>query len=60
VGVAKRKVRIRAKRLDQIAEDRLALAIWLIARDLVEDKTTPLSPDPEEGDALGEPGEDAG
>lgn len=37
----KRKVRIRAKRLDQLDESKLALAVWLIARDLAEDKTTP-------------------
>jgi len=38
--MAKRRVRIRSKRLTEISEDRLALAVWLIARDLVEDKTT--------------------
>lgn len=37
----KRKVRIRAKRLDQLDESKLALAVWLIARDIAEDRTTP-------------------
>jgi hypothetical protein len=37
----KKRVRIRSKRLDQLDEDKLALAVWLIARDLVDDKTSP-------------------
>jgi hypothetical protein len=37
--MAKKKVRIRAKRLDQIDETKLSLAVYLIARSLVEDKT---------------------
>jgi hypothetical protein len=48
--MAKKKVRIRSKRLDQLDESKLALAVWLIARDLVTDKTTP-------PDKQGEPGE---
>jgi hypothetical protein len=35
-----KRIRIRAKRLDEIDETKLALAFWLIARDLVDDKTT--------------------
>ncbi len=41
--MAKRKVRIRSKRLDEIDELKLSLAIYLMAQDLVEDKTTPPS-----------------
>lgn len=37
--MAKRRLRMRAKRLDQLDETKLSLAIWLIARDIVEDKT---------------------
>jgi hypothetical protein len=51
--MAKKKVRIRSKRLDQLDESKLALAVWLIARDLVTDKTT-LPAEPSE---TGEPGE---
>lgn len=36
-----KRIRIRAKRLDEIDETKLALAFWLIARDMVENKTTP-------------------
>jgi hypothetical protein len=39
--MAKRKVRVRSKRLDQLDEAKLSLAVWLIARDLVTDETTP-------------------
>ena len=35
-----KKVRVRSRRLDQMDESKLALAIWLIARSIVEDKTT--------------------
>jgi hypothetical protein len=42
-NMAKRKVRIRSKRLDEIDELKLSLAIYLMAQDLVEDKTTPPS-----------------
>jgi hypothetical protein len=48
--MAKRRVRIRSKRLDQVAEDRLALAVWLIARDIVEDRTDTKLDIPVEGD----------
>jgi hypothetical protein len=46
--MAKRKVRIRAKRLDELDETKLSLAIYLLARDLVDDQTTQFSPEPEE------------
>jgi hypothetical protein len=32
-------IRVRAKRLDQVDPDKLALAYWLLAMRLVEDKT---------------------
>jgi hypothetical protein len=38
--MAKRKVRVRKRRLDEIDDMKLSLAVYLIARDLVEDKTT--------------------
>jgi len=53
--MAKKKVRIRAKRLDQIAEDRLALAVWLIARDMVADETTPSPPEARGTDTTADP-----
>ncbi len=34
-----RPVRVRSKRLDEIQEDKLALAFYLIARNLVDDRT---------------------
>ncbi len=40
-----RPVRVRSKRLDEIQEDRLVLAFYLIARDLVDDRTEPVSDD---------------
>jgi len=39
--MAKKRVRVRSKRLTQLDDSKLALAIWLIARDLVENKTSP-------------------
>lgn len=39
----KKKVRVRSKRLDALDKTKLSLAIWLLARDLVEDKTVPPS-----------------
>ena len=51
--MAKKKVRIRSKRLNQLDESKLALAVWLITRDLVIDKTT----SPDEQGATGELGE---
>lgn len=55
--MAKKKVRIRSKRLDQLDESKLALAVWLIARDLVTDKTTPPGEQSETGE-LGEPSQE--
>lgn len=36
---AEKRIRVRSKRLDQIDETKLALAVWLIAKGLVEDRT---------------------
>jgi hypothetical protein len=41
--MAKKKVRVTSRRLDQLDEAKLSLAVWLIARDLVEDETSPPS-----------------
>lgn len=39
-----KQIRVRSKRLDQVDESKLALALWLLARGMVEDKTsTPAS-----------------
>jgi hypothetical protein len=54
--MAKKKVRVRSKRLDQVDESKLALAIWLITQDLVEDRTSPPS-DTTNRDRSGKPGE---
>lgn len=35
-----KKIRVRSKRLDQLDPSKLSLALWLIARGVVEDKTT--------------------
>lgn len=35
------KIRVRGKRLDQIDPTKLSLAYWLLAKQLVEDKTDP-------------------
>lgn len=35
------KIRVRGKRLDQVDNTKLALAYWLLAKQLVEDKTDP-------------------
>jgi hypothetical protein len=51
--MAKRKVRIRSKRLDALDETKLSLAIYLIARSIVEDETTP--PKSSEADTGSEP-----
>jgi hypothetical protein len=48
-------IRVRAKRLDQVDPDKLALAYWLLAMRLVEDRTNPSDNDiPEEGTAAGD------
>lgn len=55
-----RPVRVRARPLNEIQEDKLALAFYLIARDLVEDRTeTDPTPDPVEADAPASPTENA-
>lgn len=33
------RIRVRSRRLDQIDEDKLSLAFWLLAKQLVEDQT---------------------
>lgn len=55
--MAKRKVKIRTKRLAELDEAKLSLAVWLIARDLVTDETTP--PAEESVTKPGEPEEGA-
>jgi hypothetical protein len=44
-----RKIRVRSKRLEQISADRMALALWLIARDIADpgeaDSASPSQPD---------------
>ncbi|MGA2454247.1 MAG: hypothetical protein ABSG93_12065 [Solirubrobacteraceae bacterium] len=57
--MGKKKVRIRSKRLDQLDESKLALAIWLIARDLVENETAPPAPEIDGTDQPDEADEDA-
>lgn len=59
VIMAKKKVRVRSKRLDSLDETKLSLAIWLMARDLVEDKTTPPVFEDSEVEQPDEPGEAA-
>jgi hypothetical protein len=39
--MAKKKLRSWSRRLDQIDETKLSLALWLIARELVDDRTAP-------------------
>lgn len=35
-----KKIRVRSKRLDQVDSTKLALALWLLAREVVEDRTS--------------------
>ena len=56
----KKRVRVRSKRLDQLDETKLALAIWLIARDLVTDATTPPPGEGGETNESGKPDEGEG
>jgi hypothetical protein len=49
--MAKKRVRVRSKRLDQLDESKLALSIWLIAQDLVEDETSPPPETASEGES---------
>jgi len=39
--MAKKRLRSWSRRLDQIDETKLSLALWLIARELVDDRTAP-------------------
>lgn len=34
-------IRVRSKRLDQVDEDKIALAFWLLAKQMVADRTEP-------------------
>ena len=47
--MANRKIRVRSKRLEQISADRMALALWLMARDIADredvDAKSPSRPD---------------
>ncbi len=38
------RIRVRGKRLDQVDETKLTLAYWLLAKQLVEDRTEPRLP----------------
>jgi hypothetical protein len=38
------RIRVRGKRLDQVDESKLILAYWLLAKQLVADKTNPRLP----------------
>lgn len=38
------RIRVRGKRLDQVDNTKLTLAYWLLAKRLVEDKTTAVKP----------------
>jgi hypothetical protein len=42
--VMAKKIRVRSKRLDQVDETKLSLALWLLAKDMVENRTTPRKP----------------
>jgi hypothetical protein len=37
----RKRIRVRSKRLSQVDESKLSLALWLLAKELVVDKTTP-------------------
>ena len=49
-------IRVRAKRLDQVDPDKLALAYWLLAMRLVEDRTDPSDNDTAEPSGPAESG----
>ena len=38
-GPIENRLRVRSRRLDQVDEDKLSLAFWLLAKQLVEDQT---------------------
>ena len=45
-GPIENRLRVRSRRLDQVDEDKLSLAFWLLAKQLVEDQTDePSRPD---------------
>lgn len=57
--MSKKRVRVRSKRLDQLDEGKLSLALWLLARGIVEDKVSkapPATASAKDGD---EPSEEA-
>lgn len=46
------RIRVRSKRLDQVDETKLSLAFWLLAKQLVEDRTDdPVASTPDTGSA---------
>jgi hypothetical protein len=52
--MANRKIRVRSKRLEQIAVDRMILALWLMARDIVDEESDTQPPaQPDEDQASG-------
>jgi hypothetical protein len=53
-----KKVRVRSKRLAQISDDRLWLAIWIMAREIVDSEATSDEPAMDSQDDLA-PGEEA-
>jgi hypothetical protein len=46
-----KQVRLRTKRLDQLDDTKLALALWLLAREVVVDETQRPQPGPKDGPA---------
>jgi len=42
------RIQVRGKRLDQVDETKLTLAYWLLAKQLVADRTNPRLPSAEE------------
>ena len=54
-----KKIRVRSKQLDQLSEDRLAIALWLMAKDLVVDKTTPAETETNDTKASGRTGKES-
>ena len=43
-----KRITVRPKRLDKLNESQLALAVWLIAKNIVEDQTNRPQPNPEQ------------
>jgi hypothetical protein len=37
--MTKKKIRVRSRRLTDLDESKLSLAVWLLAQDIVEDET---------------------